>query len=289
MRKLFLTFIILFLVSSSYSQELMKVKDVFDFDINDEFHYSDFSSIGVPPIGDRQTIIDKYYSTDNSILYYRVAHDKYYTVVDYINLTDGHPTLTHVFSKDTTVSVITNLDSLITYYDSFADTIVNESMCNTLINGYDYTIGNDSSVVGYYYSRYYGKGIGLVSDYYKESAEYIIPESWGVYVDHRLVYFKKKDKTCGFADLTTSIDDSKPKLNLSISPNPTIAILTIQGLPIGDNVKIEILDIRGSIIDVIRCKFINEYAYKTGKLPPGIYIIKVSNGSLVYQSKFIKK
>lgn len=289
MKRLLLNFILLFLINYSYSQELLKIKEVFNFDINDEFHYSDFRSVNAPPIGDRQKIIDKYYSNDSLILYYKVFHDKYTSSIDYSNLTDGHPTVNYFFSKDTSVLTLTNLDSSITYYDNFVDTITEISMNNTIINGYNYSIGNDSLIVWYNYRRYYGKGIGLVSDYYSESAEYIYPPSMGVHVDRSLIYFKKADKSWGSADLTTSVGYNSDKLDFKIFPNPTNDNLFIQGLSIGKNVNIEIVDLNGNIIDLIDGIFNEEYVYKTSNLKQGMYFMKVTIDNRSKQIKFIKQ
>lgn len=85
----------------------------------------------------------------------------------------------HFWTKTETVRY-TNPDSCITYYNDRKpydssmidyDTINNfsEDYCDSLINGYSCVIGDFEPV---YYSNLFGKGLGLVKDYYYEPAEF---------------------------------------------------------------------------------------------------------------------
>lgn len=61
MKKSLLTLIVFGLCLSLSGQELMTIGEVFNFEINDEFHSSS-NLTGQPPNADRITIINKYYS-----------------------------------------------------------------------------------------------------------------------------------------------------------------------------------------------------------------------------------
>lgn len=114
MKKIILGFILFFLISSVYSQELMKVKDVFDFDLNDEFHYKDGISFSASPNGDRVKIIAKKYSIKNDTLFYKLRHDRYSSTP----VISETPHLEYHFSTDTTNLIIALLDSSLFYFDN---------------------------------------------------------------------------------------------------------------------------------------------------------------------------
>lgn len=280
MKTFILGFILFFLISSLYSQELMKIRDVFDFDLNDEFHYKGGISISAPPNGDRVKIIAKKYSINNDTIFYKLSHDRY-SSTPVISPTYH---LEYHFSTDTTNLVIALLDSSLFYFDNgfSKDTIFSQTNCNTLTNGYEYVTNPEFE--GNTYRRSYGKGIGMCSDYYLDGRGEGHPQ-----VDNTLIYYKKGTKECGKADVTNAVKNLNDRMSVSLYPNPTNDILVIKGLSSNDKVKIEIVDMKGTVVDLFYSDFKDEYIYSTRKLTHGSYLIRVSSDdNLWFQKIFIK-
>jgi hypothetical protein len=283
MKKLCLLLIVISFNFLLKAQELMKIKDVFNFDINDVFHYKDALDITSPPSGDRTKIIDKYYSEDKKTLFYKLSHDKYYSTIDFVNLTDGHPTVLYYFSKDTTLMSISSLDSSLVYYDDlfFQDTIIGTGYCSTLTNGYDYSV---DQFEGDNFKREYGLGIGLTYDYH------FVPSAPNAVVKNRsLTYYKRGGTECGTPDLTTSVINAIDRLDINLSPNPVLDYVLLNGLSLNSETKIEIININGELLDSKISRGNTEYKYLTNKLKQGVYIIKISNNKVSNSFRIIRK
>ena len=282
-KKFILGVSLFFLISSLYSQELMKVKDVFDYDINDEFHYKGGISISAPPNGDRVKIIEKKYSKNNDTIFYKLRHDGYSSTP----VLAGTPHLDYHFYINTTNLTITHLDSsLISFDKGFSkDTIFGQDYCNTLTNGYEYVLNPEFE--GSIYRRSYGKGIGMISDYLFNAVGGPGPES--TMVDETLIYYKKGTKECGTADVTSVANNLNDQMIVSVYPNPTDDVLVIKGLSLNDKVKIEIVDMKGTVVDLFYSEYKDEYIYITSKLTQGSYLIRVSSDDNLWCQKiFIK-
>ena len=149
------------LLNQIEGQELLKIGEVFNFDVNDEFHYSG-NNPEQPPNADRIKIIEKYYSVTGDTLFYVRSHDSYFTTI----IWDPEPYLEYYFWTDTTTKFYYHLDSSIYYYDvGFQyDTSIYYSnfFCDSLINECEYEIGEFEPD---YYLNIYGKGLGLVYEF----------------------------------------------------------------------------------------------------------------------------
>jgi len=77
---------------TTYSQELMTIGEVFDFEIGDEFQIRG-SATGQPPNADWITIIAKEYSTEGDTVFYHRYHDSYF-IYKKGDFTCGIPDLT---------------------------------------------------------------------------------------------------------------------------------------------------------------------------------------------------
>jgi hypothetical protein len=135
--------IITCLYLTSSAQELLKIRDVFDYNVGDIFQFTNF----VYPPNNRETIkiLSKSYSANEDTIYYYASKHFYYKTLD------GS---IHI-SNDTVKLIYTNLDSTIFdyfpeyKYDTlikngwnldFYDTIVEykSELCNNLVNGFDF-------------------------------------------------------------------------------------------------------------------------------------------------------
>jgi hypothetical protein len=207
------------LTNISFSQELMTIGEVFDFSINDEFHYTHNNDS--PPNGRRIKITDKYYSTNSDTVFYDILIDRYF--LDFGQSMEDW--FYHQIIETETISY-SNLDSCITTlwmsYDpdmAYYDTIIEYSteFCNTLINGYScgyFGVKSSNSLT-------YGKGIGVVGTW--ES----VPEGYSYYND--LIYFKKGDNICGTPDTTLwTKSPVKSFQSVKIFPNPANSRIYIE-------------------------------------------------------------
>ena len=151
--------VLLSLTLAVKSQTILTVSQVYDFNINDEFHYKWVES---PPNADRIKIIDKYYSVMNDTVFYVRDLNNYYTEVNWQHLDYFYHSLV-----DTVY--YTNLDSLIFKPDSsmtsdstggFVDTLYYSTLyCGRLIYQYGFWAYFMPS-----YSWSYGQGLGLVQE-----------------------------------------------------------------------------------------------------------------------------
>jgi hypothetical protein len=211
------------------AQRILTVREVFDFDVNDEFHYHDVADefYDFFPNAERIKILDKYYSSNQDTLFYKYQNRSYYS--EQVN--EPEPHIEQFFSVDTLLVSYTNLDSAIFLmqerfiYDSLVknsyqgwsyDTIITTSsypdLCDILINGFEYF---DSDFEPNVYFYYYGEGIGLT--------RYVLavsPSGPNFAIDNRLYYYKKGNETCGTPDLLTSERIIKNDL-AKIYPNPS--------------------------------------------------------------------
>ena len=108
-------------------------------------------------------------------------------------------------------------------------------------------------------------------------------------VDRTLIYYKKGTKEYGMADVTNTVKSLNDKMSVSLYPNPTNDVLVIKGLSLNDKVKIEIVDMKGTVVDLFYSDFKDEYIYSTSKLRQGSYLIRISSdNNLWFQKIFIK-
>jgi hypothetical protein len=217
----FISVIFIFAINfHSYSQQIMTLGEIYDFNIGDIFEYKRHGN-GTPPNNQRVTITNKYTTTD-TVFYGRLRES--YGVI-YVPTPTPHADTVFVTSNDTIY--YTNLNVLITDYDSYFiyDTTIYypEDYCGILINAHlgmtDTTTFEPPTV-----DREYGRGLGLVNslDIWADNGG----EPYGFY----MTYYKKGIIECGISDpLTVSINSTNaytPYLN--IYPNPTPSTLTIQ-------------------------------------------------------------
>jgi len=271
--------------TSSYSQELMTIGEVFDHSAGDKFHYKVIPP-QVPTAVDRVTITGKYFSGAGDTVFYERYHDSYWTEVEWI----PEPHLVyHFWTKYDTVNY-TNLDSLISFYDNGfqcdtnlfeCDTSIyySDEYCGTLINGY-YIATNDFEPD--IYQKEYGKGLGWIWDYYYSGSS--LPP--GVIYDMKLFYYQKNGIDCGTPDtLTVSTPEIVDNQRiLSIFPNPATDYFVTQINQKNESVKYKIFNIYGKLVD--SGEWTQEMnRYNCVNFKPGVYIIQaqINNKSVNYK------
>lgn len=281
MKKLILIFAGTLFTLTIIGQDLMTIKEVFDFSIGDEFQYSGFAD-GQPPNADRIKILDKYYSANNDSLFYIRNHDSYHTTI----LMEPPYLEYHFWTKIDTVSY-SNLDSSIAHYKYWIsydttmvkyDTInhISEKYCDSPINGYDCEIGEFEPI---YYTGLYGKGLGRVKDYYYHPAEYSG-------YDNVLIYYKKNGVSCGTPD-TVAVSEIAENPEIKIYPNPAEKFFTVNFENIGQ-ADMKLYNSEGKLIISQTIEEKSNYI-NCRSLPTGFYLVCISRESNTYFEKLIIK
>jgi hypothetical protein len=217
--------IVLFTVAScagAYAQDTLKVGQVFDFEIGDEFHYMEDVSYYNPFVAyklDRITILDRRYSPGGDTLFYRRQIEGY--TQNMIPSTGPYPyEMRYYFHSSEDELKYTNLDSTIFWFLAeghfsylkdynhgehgfeVSDSMVYESgeFCQRTINGYqfsDFTL-NDRFELGE------GLGITYLSTEYEECQCHTELR--------KLQYYRKGNDSCGTPDYR-SVADWYPMLD----------------------------------------------------------------------------
>lgn len=234
----------------SNAQPILKIGEVFDFELGDEFHIKS-NLQNQPPNASRLKVIDKYFSDGNDTVFYKIARDKYSSTY----YSEPEPHLEYSFTKDTVLDFYTGLDSSIfTYYSNLHyDSIVKHydthfsydsileystDYCNSLINGFTCGQG-DFEPSRYAYG--FGEGIGITYEFFEDGTSGGNPSK-----DKSLFYYKKQSGECGIPDKTTSIEESQLIDNIKIFPNPVQDILNIE-LTDNEHVIVRLFDSNGKL------------------------------------------
>ncbi len=287
MRRAILILCALSNVLFSDAQGLMKISEVFNFDIGDEFQFvttgttASGSYTPISPNADRIRISGKYTSANSDSVFYIRFHDCYSTQVDWT----GGPHLVYNFWTYTDTAFYTNPDSSIAWYDpgfQYDQYVLYDSLlCNTLVNGCAYQVG--AGFEPDYYTDEYGAGIGHSHEYYYCA----LGRYW---IANTLFYYKKGDITCGEPDITTvEIPEKHPANSLFlIIPNPVKHSFRLQNILGIKTCQITLSDISGQIL------LIDDLAESSGEidishLRSGIYICTIISGTRKFNVKLVKE
>ena len=281
MKKILLAFIIFGLNLSIYGQELMTIREVFNFETGDEFQTKG-TTISQPPNADRIAITGKYYSPDNDTLFYTMFHDSYYTEVVY----GDEPHLEYYFWTDTDTIYYKKLDSSLLYYDHGFQ--INQyfeysnALCDSLINGCAYESGpgfeND------FIRNEYGRGLGKTKAYFYSGSGH--EEVYNI----KLFYYKKGDLECGVPDLVTvGIDEkNRQEFEFTIYPNPANSFINAKCQTQSDFIQCIITNAHGQIILSEQLNG-DEHRLNINHLESGIYFLQINDGTRLAIKKFIKE
>lgn len=281
MKKSF-TLVLLSLTIVGFGQTKLKVREIFDYNIGDEFQFEVSNSRS----GFRNIIIDKQ-SFNNDSVKYSIKVENYVFNVDYSR---QPPQLAYTYNLDTQNFVQTDLDSFI---DRIYKKKYQQDTCNIFmdsfyfsekygVKSYEYTnhIAFKCDFEGEMYSEEFGAGLG------KTFYDYRDPH--GPYTfSYRMVYYKKGNEEKGnFDKAYTAGVKTKFRMTemLAIYPNPVGSELRLS-YNFKPHSKIRILDCYGRHI------YENEIFSSNINLsfiPAGIYYLKIENNETIYTGKFIK-
>lgn len=213
-------------------QSMLTNRQVYDFNINDEFQYGSYNNFPLKNI-DRIKIIGKHFSLNNDTVFYTVHHDGYYTTMNY---SPWPPHIEYTFWVNNELEFYTNLDSLISQSynnwpidscNSFHDTLYYASQfCGTKV--YEYSRCVNCCFEGQGFNDIFGEGLGLVYHHYLLPAQ-------GEEEENTMIYYKKDTIVCGTPDNTTVetvsiIEYGKTKENIVLYPNPATNKLNLANI-----------------------------------------------------------
>jgi len=281
MKKILLAYIILGLNLSIYGQELMTIREVFNFKIGDEFQITNMAN-GQPPNADRITITGKYYSSDNDTLFYARFHDSYHSSVVW----GEEPHLEYYFWTDTDTIYYKKLDSSLLYYDiGFQQNQYIEysnELCDSLINGCAYESG--PGFENNFTRNEYGRGLGKTYAYFYNGSGH--EEMW----NFRLFYYKKGDLECGDPDMVTVgiQEKNRQEFEFTIYPNPATSFINIKCQTPSDFIQCIITNAQGQIMLSAQLNG-DEHRLNINHLESGIYFLQINDGTRLAIKKFIKE
>ncbi len=281
--------------------DLLLVKDVYNYEIGDEFHIRiEFSFPSFYQYKAR-TVIDKYYSAGSDTLFY---------VYNYNHWGNSAPEAGSYFhNHDTLTEYYTNLDSIIFYGQNISEKLPLESIItfsgDTYVN--NYTMYSDTDLYNgrlvycdfgqefhnmpvdtCFYNPYFDSGEWQYRRYIKGCGDiykhYATEMSYTCFYCSELIYFKKGTEECGYPlTIPTSIYSINNTNNaILIFPNPTTGKINIQV----ENIKaIEVLNELG--VTILKLKETNEL--DLSKQPKGVYFIRITTNNETINKKITKQ
>jgi hypothetical protein len=280
--KLITLIILLLSIESFTAQSYLTIGEVFDFNINDEFHYTRENQ---PSNGERITVIDKYYSINSDTVFYTLNHDIYNVIPDYSVSPPGS-----IYVFDTIIDTIfySNLNMPIYYmwpqndpefvfYDSIKE--LDTNFCDIEMNSYYI---QQYSFEPSWFKRSYGRGIGITLDYWHYQGNGV--SQFPVW--ERMIYYKKDSMNCGSPDLTSlGLTNLNGQEDFFIFPNPSDGIISINNIS-SQKINIKVFNATGEL----KYKEQNiSSEIDLSNLSNGIYILEIEINSQFYYERLIKK
>jgi hypothetical protein len=286
-------------LTTGNSNDTLLVREVFDFNVGDEFHYLEDASHYLPggfyKKIDRIIIADKFYSENSDTVYYRRSINgytenlvptppgseypfewKYYfhSYEDQVSYTDLDSSILSLILKDHF-----NFLNEIEWNEWFlSDTLIyqSEEFCNYQINGYRLSYFDEDLVEC-------GKGLGIVQ--ISKSREECMCDVKNL----KLIYFNKGTDSCGVADNRTNTGNISLTVNSSfhIYPNPVVNYPDIESPDELTGGIISVYDISGNIL---LCTKINssKCSIDLSELSSGLYFIKIIDAISIKSFRIIK-
>jgi hypothetical protein len=259
-----------FISLAGYSQDTLLIKEIFDFEIGDIFHYlNDHRDIsGTGSVFEVDTLIDKSYSSNLDTVFYKFSE---YTLNN------------QLFNRKIRIDKYFNLDSLLWYYDYIIKTTVNlpnnisgKDGCGSILRGYAVQLSMYET-----YGNTYGVGLGIVTSF----------DTWPhSYITKSLTYYKKNNLICSNGQVMDIFKLNISKDEVKIYPNPASDYIEVE-LPSSNLIySLKIFDLMGrNVLNLEKCIGGN-LNLNIGHLSFGIYelMIQTKEGEVFYE-KFIKQ
>ncbi len=280
--KLITLIILLLSIESFTAQSYLTIGEVFDFNINDEFHYTRENQ---PSNGERITVIDKYYSINSDTVFYTLHHDIYNVIPDYSVSPPGSiyvfdTIIDTIFYSDLNMPIYymwPQNDPEFVFYDSIKE--LDTNFCDIEMNSYYI---QQYSFEPSWFKRSYGRGIGITLDYWHYQGNGV--SQFPVW--ERMIYYKKDSMNCGSPDLTSlGLTNLNGQEDFFIFPNPSDGIISINNIS-SQKINIKVFNTTGEL----KYKEQNiSSEIDLSNLSNGIYILEIEINSQFYYERLIKK
>lgn len=287
MKKILLTILIGTLVVAVNCQGILTIGEVFDFNVDDEFHITNLAGL---PSGYKATISDKWMSEYQDTVYYLVIKDNYYSnyndqtgladyyyktyseVLSYSNLDSSIYTLNYLIEYPEDSSLVFSYDSLI-YFDT--------TLCDAQINGFS---RRDGDFEPPYHHHEFGKGLGLT---YQEDITGWHGEPDWVY---KLVYYVKDGIKCGIPDNHLTRIERDFDANSRFEVYPTIAKnwIIVKDIKQGIPYEISLINLSGSQL-AKETNLSGDHSLNLEGIPSGLYIIMIQSHKSIFMERIIKE
>lgn len=284
--RFFVSVIVCFFSLLGFAQDSLTIREVFDFNIGDEFHRYTSPNGWSERSVNRSKVSEKVYSSDSTVLTYTMLYDNYYT---------DTPGEQNGYTRGNSSVSYTDLDSSIYWYarqriaenalfrsDSncrFDTTLwFSNRYCDIKWNQLNCFVGDFEPERHFYV---YGEGVGVLSEKWYPGS------SLTADLHIELFFYKKGDVSCGEPGVVSGLNMKKElSSNIEIYPNPTSKILMIN---VKNNrnpsfVKITQLDGR----PIMKEKYLSE-AIDTSFLNPGMYFLTLEYYEYTEQVRFVVK
>ncbi len=256
----------LFLFITSLKSQDLTVREVFDYEVGDEFH---FSRSNVPPNAHRFVVIGKYHSANQDTVFYVEKHDSYtsyvvYTPSPHLEYSIGNKVDTVSYSNlDASISSLLNLNPMDSC-DQIKDSVYSSSeYCNR--RTYQYNSCIQCCFEGQQTESHYTEGLGQPYYYFSYPAENY-SENFSMF------YYKKGIDSCGTADRSyyTAINEQFLQ-QISTSPNPAKDHLKLEGFT--GAITVNIRNIAGQLI---QSAVVSHGILSLSNLMNGVYLLELT-------------
>ncbi|MBA3649876.1 MAG: T9SS type A sorting domain-containing protein [Chitinophagales bacterium] len=293
------TYTLVGLTNPDIGFHLATAREIFDFDVNDEFQYSYHNSSGLQPVSEEYTdkkLLEKVSSTNGDSVFYTWKR----IIVSY-HFVNGYRTDT-IVTQDTIQEIIvfnelsavgdlpfTISKSFLNQGELSIHYVYDNSFCGKNIAeqaglyGYDSVSGCLQGII--YFNlpdrNSFASGLGLVSSY---ASDY-------PYNGTGLTFYKKAADSCGSRinfSLLTNVEVVNAGIKIQIYPNPATDQLHIEA-PSIHNATVIILNLLGQV--VLKQQFSDNASIEISTLPKGMYLINITDkkGNVVQKGKVVKE
>ena len=258
------------------AQTMMTIRNVYDFNVGDEFQTTLNSGT---PNAKRYKILTKYLSLNNDTVIYTRSFNNYFSSPNY---STTPPQMVYTYSTGVDTIHYTNLDTLISAQyknnpndscNSSKDTLYNSSQyCGILV--YQNISASGTCFEAQTRTNVFGKGLGQVI------ADYNYPAGF-THTRTNLFYYKKGSTVCGTPDSTLASINQIAEKNISVKiyPNPANNKITIDA---NDVIDIKLFDVLGKQITSTKTNNVD-----VSNLTNGVYFIQVQTSVSIATQKII--
>lgn len=270
---IFFSVLVFVLISTTRisAQVISTVGEIYDYEINDEFHIRESGQAQWTGFAGYKNILitGKFYSADADTLFYERSVNAYWAGTD-------NPNGSYDFYTDTVF--YTDLNAPI--QDGYIDTVYTAEA----YNGRKINANTSAEPTYSEFERKFIEGCG--GPY--QSHFYYTDES-SVQYDYALIYFQKGMEEWGMRHDITSVETLTSTFDLKIYPNPASDKLRIDLHDAGNNTWTGVIfSNTGQPIRKFNLSSVERTEFDISTLSQGLYTIQLTADDAVYSGKFVK-